>query len=365
VSARRIARGRGRWSLLALLAACRVSAEPPPANAPAAVEPAAVQPVSAVTAKEEETLSARATSFELAAVVDARDRLFAGTRYGQDFLLTQLSGAQPLSFKPIKSTGGVFRVRLAGPIDAAWKPVTSGRPLGPSAEVAAFRVARCLEFDNVPPAVWREFPATLIRDRLDPEGRSAWPALREQLGVADDDSTVLGGAAIFWIPQLADIGLESRRGLARVGQWLSRKGELPEGQRALAASLSNMLAFDYLIGNFDRWSGGNVGGDAAGTHTYIRDHDLAFPARMNEKLHRRLWHDVQHAERFSRRFRASLKGLRRECVERELAQDPLGARGQLLLKGQLNGVFDRREALLSHIETLIEQHGESSVLAFE
>ena len=357
----RVASGCARLGLLALLAACRASAEPLPA-APAAAEPA--KSAATTPAPSEPALTARAPGPE-AVALDPGDRPFAGTRYGQDFVLAQLSNAQPLSFKPIKSTGGVFRVRLAGPIDAAWKPVTSGRPLGPAAEVAAYRVARCLGLDNVPPAVWREFPATLIRDMRDPEGRGSWRELRERLGVAEDDSTLLGGAAIFWIPQLTDLGLESRRGLQRVGEWLSRKGELPADKRVLAGTLSNMLAFDYLIGNFDRWSGGNVGGDSQQARAYIRDHDLAFPARMNEKLHRRLWHEVQHAERFSKRFHRALERLRRDCVQKEFARDPLGARGRLLLKSQLEGVFDRREALLSHINTLIEQHGAASVLAFE
>jgi len=288
---------------------------------------------------------------------------FAGGGPVQDFVLEQIVRAKPLSFKSVSSGGAVMRMRLAGPVDAAFKPVTSVRPLGPNAEVAAYRLARCLALDSVPPAASREVPAATIREALDPESKQSWQQLRERMGVADED--MVRGAAIYWIPELANVGLERRAGLRRMSEWLRAGGELPHASRTLAASVSTMMAFDYVIGNFDRWSGGNVQGNAAATLVYVRDHDLAFPARMNEKLHRRLWHDLQRAERFSARFYAALKQLTPACFERELARDPGAASGELLTKRQFAGVFDRREALLSHIESLIALRGESSVLVFE
>lgn len=361
-------------SLLAVLTACRASAEPlHPDQAQTAALPVSPPAPAAVTAAPVPVPAPAPAAPAAAATLTSAARTgntaggqrFADTHYTQNFLLEQLTRAQPLSFKPIKSTGGVFRVRLAGPIDAAWKPVTQGRPLGPSAEIAAYRLARCLELDGVPPAVWREFSAGQIRSALDPEATHDWRDIHGRLATTDADDEVLGGAAIFWISDLVSVGLETRRDFLRAAAWLKTDGELPADKRALAASISNMLAFDYVIGNFDRWSGGNVSGDSAGTRVYVRDHDLAFPARMTEKLHRRLWDDVRQAERFSRRFHAALKRLSRACFERELASDPLGARAPLLAKRQLAGVFDRREALLSHIDSLIDLHGERRVLVFE
>jgi hypothetical protein len=264
----------------------------------------------------------------------------------------------------VSATSAVMRVRLAGSVDAAFKPVTAARPLGPAAEVSAYRLARCLAIDSVPPVLSREFPAAEIRAALASDSKQNWPALRERLGITDD-AAIVRGAMIFWIDELAPVGFEKRDGLRRVGDWLRAGGEIPDAARSLAASTSTMLAFDYLIGNFDRWSGGNVHGDARATRVYVRDHDLAFPARMTEKLHRRLWRDLQHAERFSRRFYAALKRLSRASFERELARDPAGARGPLLGSRQFEGVFDRREALLSYIESLIALYGERSVLVFD
>jgi hypothetical protein len=300
-----------------------------------------------------------------ASLSPAGERLrFAGHGPDHDFVLEQIVRARPLSFKPINPTGTVMRLRLAAPFDAAFKPVTAVRPLGPAAEVSAYRISRCLGLDAVPPAISREFTAADIRAALDPESRHAWHALRERLG-ASDDAAMVRGVVIYWINDLSAVGLEKRGGLRLVGDWLHHGGTIPDASRSLAASASTMLAFDYVIGNFDRWSGGNVLGDTRATRVYVRDHDLAFPARMTEKLHRRLWQDLQHAERFSQRFYTALKRLSPECVARELASDPASARGPLLSSRQLEGVFDRREALLSYIESLIALHGEREVLVFD
>lgn len=289
---------------------------------------------------------------------------FAGQGPDQGFLLEQIGRGRPLSFKPVSTTSTVMRVRLAAPFDAAFKPVTALRPLGPAAEVAAYRIGRCLGLDSVPPAISREFVAADLRAALAAESPQSWRALRERLGVTDDAATVRG-VMIYWINDLTAVGLEKRGGLRLVGAWLHHGGAIPAASRSLAASVSTMLAYDYVIGNFDRWSGGNVLGDARATRVYVRDHDLAFPARMTEKLHRRLWQDLQHTERFSKRFYEALVRLSPQCIARELANDPASARGQLLGSRQLDGVFDRREALLSYVDSLIALHGEAEVLIFD
>jgi hypothetical protein len=161
------------------------------------------------------------------------------------------------------------------------------------------------------------------------------------------------------------VGVDRTRGIARFSQWLRIDGSVPEQQRELAGSVSTMLGFDYLIGNFDRFSGGNARGSADGRRVYLRDHDLAFPHAMRPALHRRLWQRLQHAERFSKSFYRELRRLTRECFELELARDPEGAAGRLLDQRQIDAVFDRHKALLSHIESLIELHGEPRVLIFE
>ena len=324
-----------------------------PGSGPAPASAAAPAPASAAG-----PASAKAT-----AVPGGRGAVprFAGTGLEQDLILRQLAVGQPMSFKPVGSTSTVFRMRMAGPVDAAFKSITVDRPLGPLAEVAAYRLARCLALDNVPPVVSRSLPLATLRDGLEPDQRAAWAKIEPLLNAGPDG--LVHGVAIYWIPDLSNVGLESR-GDERVALgWLRAHGALPDDRRALAGSVSTMIAFDYLVGNFDRWSGGNVRGDARGERVYVRDHDLAFPAKMRERLHRRLWHTVVQVERFSRGFYAQLRALDRACFERELAADTEAT--ERLSERQILGVLDRRHALLSHIEALIAVRGRERVLVFE
>jgi hypothetical protein len=286
---------------------------------------------------------------------------FAGTELLQDELLQKLGSAVPQAFKPVGSTSTVFRTRLGGGFEAAWKARTRNRPHGPASEVAAYRLARCLHLDSTPPAISRRVRVSQLRDLLDPKRAASWPQIEERL-LPESDGTVRV-AAIYWIPVLADVGVDRQSGRKLVGQWLGGEGAIPDGKRSLAASLSTMVAFDFLIANFDRWSGDNVAGDERGEFVYLRDHDQAFQLGLGEAVQRQMLADVARCERFSRRFYQSLRAFDRGCFERELSQDPEGL--TLLGERQMTELLDRREALLSHIETLIAEQGEARVLVFE
>jgi hypothetical protein len=335
-------------ALLLALAACDDRDGPTPAAPPAPAQPAPVaQPVPAPPKP------APASN-----APDAPLR-FAGTELDEDALLAAIAHTTPASFKPVGKSATVFRTRFGG-VAAAFKAATRERPRGPESEVAAYRLARCLRIDSVPPAISRDLPAAQIRAALDPAFASRWDEIRERIGVPEDG--VVRGAMIHWIPVLADVGLDQRGNLARIQQWLGIGGALGDTAPSLAASLATMIGFDYLIGNFDRFSGNNVAGDEKATFVYIRDHDLAFP-RIGDKLRRRMLDDLGVAQRFPRAFYDNLKRLDRACYERQLALDPRGVSG-LLAPRQIADVFERRETLLSHIDSLIAQHGESKVLAF-
>ena len=67
-------------------------------------------------------------------------------------------------------------------------------------------------------------------------------------------------------------------------------------------------------------------------------------------------------ERFSRQLYLRLKLLTREHVRAELERDPEGA--ALLDERQMDGLFERRETILSHIEAAVEQYGAERVVVF-
>ena len=339
-------------------------------------------------------------------------RLFADTGLDEDALLEELRTAPARVFKPVGTTSVVFRVALGarrclqraavdpealetvgspaapqpcttlprqgekthdsdhpralGPIlktlpriAAAFKPSSRTRRRAAFAEIAAYRLARCLGLRNVVPAIGRRLPIGLIKQRLKPDDR--WPAIEQQLELGQEQA--LTGAAMYWVPDLRDIGIDRRQGIREWSGWLAVDGVVPENRRVLARDISNMLVFDYLIANWDRFSGSNALAQH-GTRLVLRDHDVAFPEHLPLKLHRKLLARLLRAQRFSRGLIARLAALSPPALAREIGRDPV-LRGRRWLHGKrLAGLLDRRQAVLSHVAALVDLHGEDGVLAF-
>lgn len=287
---------------------------------------------------------------------------FVGMQVSQDEVLNKLQRAEPLAFWPVGSTSTVFRTRLRAPFLAAFKSATQERPRGPAAEVAAYRLGRCLGLRNIPPAVSRWFPEETLRTLYRrPSDKPRWGSVSKRLKRSPGGA--VRGVMIYWVPDLTDLGLDQRAGVARWAPWLKQGSPAPE-EPALAAHISTMLVFDYLIGNFDRFSGSNAQGRPDRSTLYLRDHDVAFPARMREPLHRRVLDRMLRAERFSRSFYRQLTVLDRVRFEAELGQDPAAREGPLLSKRRIDGVFERLQTVTSHIASLVALYGESAVLPF-
>jgi hypothetical protein len=125
-----------------------------------------------------------------------------------------------------------------------------------------------------------------------------------------------------------------------------------------------MLAFDYLIGNWDRMSGANVQGDHEGKRVFVRDHNLAFYEPLPRPQHERVLGHLRKVERFSKSLVIALKALDREALTRALSEpgDPAGF--QALNERQVAAVLDRRLALLSYIAATLDRFGERAVLSF-
>lgn len=291
------------------------------------------------------------------AAIAASPLPFANASLDQDAILKVLIDAPALRFRPVGTSSIVFRATLQADFDAAFKSSSEKRPRAHAAEVAAYRLARLLGMDNVPPAITRRFTSETMRSRLIPA--SAWSELRSWIG---EDAGQVTGAAIYWIADIQESGIDTRAGARRYAEWLKHDGVIKDDERMLARDVSNMVAFDCLIGNWDRWSGGNTKGDASGRRLYIRDHDVAFPGRLSEELQRRILDRLTPVERFSAGFVTALRQLTRERFEAELALDPAGA--SLMEGRQIAGMLDRREAVLSHVDALIALRGADSVLVF-
>jgi hypothetical protein len=281
-----------------------------------------------------------------------------GTDTGQDEILEVISSANSRSFKPVGHSSVVFRMRTVARVTAALKVRSRELQRGYQHEIAAYRVSRLLGLDNVPPAVyrratWKEIQRRFHEDMLDRRG-----SIRRAVAWDDDGSTP--GAAIYWVKGLRSIGLENK---ARWQSWL-RDEDIPQGKAPLARDLSTMVVFDFLIGNWDRFSGGNLPTDSSQQRAFLRDNDRSFSTPLLRRRYETLLAGLTDTERFSKSVVRHLVALDDESIREELARDPSHESDPLLSDAQIADVLDRRATILSYIAALIEERGADDVLFF-
>jgi hypothetical protein len=288
---------------------------------------------------------------------------YPGTDLDVETILRHMREARPTKFKPVGSTSVVFKVDLDAPMSMAWRPRTKLHARGWLNEIAAWRLSRALGMDSVPPAITRRFHKPLMRDRFDPEFRDGWS---DYDWAMPGDREGVEGVCVFWVDGMRELGFESGSGRARWENGLSQSSPLPTTptEQSLMRDVSTMIAFDYVIANFDRWSGGNVRADRTGRRVVIRDHNLAFIRPVPDRLAQRMLTDLRKVERFSRSFITRLAALDEPTLRAELTQDPASRTDPALDSDQLHDTLDRAQTVLSHVATLIEQHGEARVLVF-
>jgi hypothetical protein len=246
---------------------------------------------------------------------------------------------------------------------AAFKPDQTNLQTVPRKEVAAYRVARLLGLGQVAPAIGRRFAIDDIRAHLAPESASQWPRFVAEV---PGEGGFVDGELSFWIPSIenAKIGgltIDSTDGILTWKRLLTVGNPIPESDLVLAAQLSDMVLFDYLINNSDRWSGNNTKMSSDGATLYFMDNALSFG--HDRRGHSRVRIYFERSQKFSRRLVDRLRALDeaslREAVSWDVEPFPF-----LLDDGDIAALFARREALLAALDRLIAQHGEDAVLVF-
>ena len=277
---------------------------------------------------------------------------FLGSGRTHDAILTALETAPTRGYRPVGSSSITFEVKL-GEMRGAFRPASRARPRGHTAEIATYRIARYLGLDNVPPAVGRSVRIRRVRRQL-----TRSPPGWERRVIREGDT--LPGAMIYWIEDMEDLDLEDRDDWQ---EWLTQGTEVDEDKRALARDISNMLVLDFLIGNFDRFSGRNTARTEDGTRAFIRDHNQAF-LPLNERLLDRMLARLMETERFSAQLFTKLRRLNPQSLDHALSADPTHRERPVLNEREARDVLDRAATVRSYIETLIEEHGRPAVLTF-
>lgn len=273
-----------------------------------------------------------------------------------------------------------FRITLEDGTRGYFKPKQSFSAAHWYSEVAAYYLDRALGLGRVPPTTGRRLPWSALEAAAGGDDRVS------ELGI-EKDGTIIG-AFIWWIPD----PLKRLRMGRRWERWVrveerlritpyqrpvdyrsdlrNRPGvrEATNPARPLAkspdtaerpAELSDMIVFDYLVQNVDRWGGSftNVRTLGAGGPLIYLDNGAGF------------WLGQQRLGLMEARLRA-LQRFRRATVEavRALDVDALAARmksdplAPVLNSKQIDGLRQRRQAVLDHVEKMVARFGEEAAL---
>jgi hypothetical protein len=288
--------------------------------------------------------------------------MFEGVR--DDLLLAPLREGQIVRVRFNRGGSSIsLRLEFEGGARAAFKPEQTNLQTIPRREIAAYRIDRLLGLGAVPPAVGRAFTLDELLSNLDPESTMYVPRLSEEIIVKDG---LVAGELSWWIPVIRRVRidgylLDETDGIVTWKRYLTVGATIPDEVRPLVAQVSNMLLFDVVINNMDRWSGRNTMGSQDGSFIYFMDNTMAFGDSPVGHGKVRLY--LQRAERFSRSLVMRLRRLTRDEVAASVASDR-GPYEFLLSESEIDAVMSRRDTALAYVDALIAEHGEDAVLVF-
>lgn len=258
----------------------------------------------------------------------------------------------------VRNKGGAtitLRVRFADGARAAFKPEQRHSASNYRAEIAAYHIDRVLGLGRTAPVLGRSIDARRVRQFLEhAETDASWLERFDREVVVRDGK--LRGALIAWhekrlVPAAPPHAWT--RALSDAGA-----GTLPAER---AAEWTDLLAFDYLIDNTDRWSGGNVLALGDQGPLVFLDNAAGFMRSAGAAPE-----DSPLAPvcRFRRQtvetLRAGADGRLVRHLRRTLIGDPLGSP---LTNRELRELESRLAKLLVHIDGCITAHGAERVLS--
>jgi hypothetical protein len=272
-----------------------------------------------------------------------------------------------------KGFGGrslAFRVQLADGRRAYFKPEQTFAAHWFS-EIAAYHLDRELGLGRASPVVGRTLPWAVFAAAAGNDPRVKEVRVRR-------DGTVRG-SLIAWIEGDLDpvalppgwehwLRLDPPRGATpfqRVDDWARGKAPIrpsaagPPDTPDRVAELSDLVLFDYLIGNLDRWGGGytNVRTRGAGGPLVHLDNANGFHAGVTSTRH--LDAQLAAVERFRRKTVEAIRGFDVHGFARRLSHEPLAP---ILTEQQLERVEVRRQRILDHVAAVERKHGADSSL---
>ena len=248
---------------------------------------------------------------------------------------------------------------------AACKPNQIHMHSQPRREIAAYRVNRLLGLSSVPPAVGRRFHVAELADRFRPDAQRERGRFLAEI-VPERDTVSLLGQLTWWLTVLKPakidgFEIDTTEGVVTWKRYLATGGEIPPASQAIAAQISTLLLFDFIINNSDRWSGGNIKVSEDPEVLVFLDNTLSFGGDLNG--HNRVRTYLYRSQKFSRSLVDRLRKLDDALLEEALTRD-IDPFPHLLDENELRALGKRRDFALRYIDELIAQHGDEAVLVF-
>ncbi len=282
-----------------------------------------------------------------------------------------------------KGKGGrslAFQITLEDGTRGYFKPKQTFSAAHWYSEVAAYYLDRALGLGRAPPTTGRKLVWSDLKAAAGEDDRVA------ELGIAEDGT--IPGALIWWIPDPLK-PLRLGRGWER---WVRIQKTLPitpyqrpvdyradlrgkpgvreatDPSRPVArepdmtarpAELSDLIVFDYLTQNVDRWGGDftNVRTRGPGGPLIYLDNGAGF--WLGEQRLGLMESRLRALQRFRRSTVEAVRALDVDALAAQMKTDPLAP---VLNEKQLDGLRQRRQAVLDHVDALIARFGESAVL---
>jgi hypothetical protein len=286
----------------------------------------------------------------------------SGTFMGMsDELLLERVRTQPIVRFKVNHGGSSlsFRIEFADGSRAAWKPTQTNRQSIPRKEVAAYRLNRLLGLNAVPPAAPRAVAREELLAHLHPESLPHIPRIQAETIFGPGGKTV--GTASYWIPVIKDSGFDTPDGQRLAQTWLSQGQFIPADKVSMAAQLSDLVVFDFLTDNPDRYSGGNMKMSPDGKQLFFMDNMMSFyvDPTGNQKTRDAL----ERTQRFSRSTYKALERVNVPTLEKVLSEET-GTPYEILTPAEINAVVARRDVVRQYVTVLINHFGSNEVLAF-
>ncbi|MCB9666592.1 MAG: hypothetical protein H6715_00495 [Myxococcales bacterium] len=272
-----------------------------------------------------------------------------------------------------------FKVTLKDGTQGYFKPEQTFSAAHWYSEVASYHLDRELGFGRVAPVISRRIPWSDLKRASGSDERV------EELVI--DENGFLRGAFIWWIPHDL-VPLPLGRGWERwirIEPWSGQRispmtrprvyrdtlemahagYELPQnpderlaGQPSrpeLPQELSDLLVFDYLIHNVDRWGGDNTNVRTFGRKGSLVFFDNAAGFPPVQQIGGIMESRLKVLQRFSRRTIDAVAKFDMARYRTRLAEEPLAP---ILTEEQLLGLDTRRKALLAYVAKLEARFGE-------